>query len=253
MSKEQFLYPGTVQLLKTLDEAAHRGGISRGQTFDDFLHMTVCALAGGQMEDQYLAVVKKHTEGAKGRRSCDSLARLFGQLVDRMEQTRQDILGDLFQGAITYGEAGQYLTPDSICKLMAQVTVNGNEVEHKSHRTVCDPCSGSGRMLLAVADIQPHWEFVGQDVDVRCVRMTAINLALRNLYGYAVWGNSLTMEQKVIYRTGFNLRGFIREISIEECPEPLRQIAAEPPPSPIDAPETDKAIKPSGGHQLRLF
>ena len=253
MPKEQFHYSESATLLHTLDEAAHRGGVSRGQAFDDFLHMTVCALSGGQMEDQYLAVVKKHAEGANGRRSCDSLARLLSELVVAMEQTRHDILGDLFQGAITYGEAGQYLTPESICKLMAQISANGDEVEHKPHRTVCDACCGSGRMLLAVADIHPHWEFVGQDVDVRCVRMTAINLALRNLYGYAVWGNSLAMEQKLIYRTGFNLRGFIREVSIEECPAPVRQVAAESPPSRSNEPGTDKAINPSEDHQLRLF
>ena len=29
---------------------------------------TVCALSGGRMEDQYLAVVKKHTEGKPGKR-----------------------------------------------------------------------------------------------------------------------------------------------------------------------------------------
>lgn len=52
-------------------------------------------------------------------------------------------------------------------------------------------------MLLAVADLKPHWEFVGQDVDLRYVRMTTINLALRNLYGYVVWGNSLGLEKRV--------------------------------------------------------
>ncbi|MBX3452810.1 MAG: hypothetical protein KF777_24955 [Planctomycetaceae bacterium] len=57
-------------------------------------------------------------------------------------------------------------------------------------------------MLLAAAEIQPHWHFIGQDVDLRCTRMTAINLALRNHYGHAVWGNSLANEAKLIYETG---------------------------------------------------
>ncbi len=48
--------------------------------------------------------------------------------------------------------------------------------------------------------------FVGQDVDIRCVRRTPINLTLRNRYGYLIWGNSLRDERRLIYRSGFHLR-----------------------------------------------
>ena len=37
---------------------------------------------------------------------------------------------------------------------------------------------------------------------LRCVHMTAINLALRNRFGHVVWGNSLTSESKLVYETG---------------------------------------------------
>ena len=216
------------------------------------------------MEDQYLAVVERHKHGKPGKRGCDSIARAFGTLVQGMEQTQGemiDILGDLFQGAITYGEAGQFLTPQPVCRAMAALTIGeavavegeGEEAppdqavnvtgaeepatersaEPKTFprtpkRTVCDPACGSGRMLLAVAEINPHWEFHGQDVDLRCVRLTALNLAFRNLYGYVTWGNSLGNEKKLIYRTGFDLTGFIREIKLEECPAPVRQAATQP-------------------------
>jgi len=154
-------------------------------SIEDFLHLALCSLSGGDMEEQYLATVRKHAEGLRGKRGSDKLAELFGRLVDVMESTRADILGDLFQGAITYGEAGQYLTPESITSVMATMSLHdmGN---HTERRRVLDPCCGSGRMLLAVAEQCPHWEFVGQDVDLRCVRMTAINLALRNLYGHVI-------------------------------------------------------------------
>ena len=63
-------------------------------------------------------------------------------------------------------------------------------------------------MLLAAARIQPNWQFIGQDVDSRCVHMTAINLGLRNRYGHVVYGNSLTeplsfnSNHSIIYETG---------------------------------------------------
>jgi hypothetical protein len=261
LSKEQFLYPETKSVFDLLEETTRRSGVSRAQAFEDFLHMGVCALSGGQLEDQYMATVKRHAEGKTGKRGCDSIAHAFGQLVHVMEETRQDILGDLFQGGITYGEAGQYLTPEPLCQMMAAMTVgDAGEEEGNPRKSVCDPCCGSGRMLLAVADLKPHWEFIGQDVDVRCVRMTAINLALRNLYGYVIWGNSLGCEKRLIYRTGFNLRGVIREIPIEDCPAPVQRAATEPvepqAEAASDMPDSSTAHDTTvqqASKQLRLF
>jgi len=98
-------------------------------------------------------------------------------------------------------------------------------------------------------------EFVGQDIDLRCVRMTALNLAFRNLYGYVIWGNTLALEQKLIYRTGFDGQGFLREVPLTACPTPVQQVVQEATPSPptedadsmtSNAPSTPKS-------QLRLF
>ncbi len=262
MPKESFLYPETPPVFDLIEEASRRSGVSRGQAFEDFLHMSLCSLSGGQMEDQYMATVKKHTGGKPGRRGCDSIAHAFGILVDAMERTRKDILGDLFQGAISYGEAGQFLTPETVCQAMASMAIADIDAEDRKQKSVCDPCCGSGRMLLAVADLQPHWEFVGQDVDLRCVRMTAINLALRNLYGYVIWGNSLGDERRLVYRTGFNLRGFVREIPVQECAAPVQSTAgesrsapspqSEPPPADPDTSQNDR-IPRSPGTQRRLF
>lgn len=265
MARESFTYPDTGKLLDLLDESARRSGTSRGRAFEDFLHMSVCALSGGAMEDEYLAVVAKHSAGEKGSRSCDTLGRMFGELVGQMEETREkmkDVLGDLFQGAITYGEAGQFLTPQPVARMMAKMTTSDYTPEESKRPSVCDPCCGSGRMLLAVAEDHRHWEFVGQDIDLRCVRMTALNLAFRNLYGYVIHGNSLAVETRMAYRTGFNGRGFVRPIQIEDCPAPVQEALAQ---SPAPVPSTTTAsvaetptapatadVKP-GTKQLHLF
>ena len=114
-------------------------------------------------------------------------------------------------------------------------------------------------MLLAVAELKPHWELVGSDIDVRCVRLTALNLALRNLYGYVIWGDSLKNEKRLIYRTGFNLRGFVREVPLDACPPPVQSTAEEPPVvASSNASEDDSAVRsaddrPPARNQLRLF
>lgn len=59
--------------------------------------------------------------------------------------------------------------------------------------TVCDPCVGSGVMLLAAAKAYPPWavqmglvQFYGMDIDPTCVRMARINCKLYGLNGIGV-------------------------------------------------------------------
>ena len=248
MPREQFQLPQTEQLLKLLDETARRSAVSRAVAFEDFLHMSVCCLSGGQMEEQYLATVAKHAKGKPGQRGCDSIAELFARSIEMMEQTHGeiiDVLGDLFQGSITYGENGQFFTPSSIARMMGQMTIADLSDEARSEKkSVYDPACGSGRMLLGVAEQCPHWLFVGKDTDLRCVRLTSLNLALRNLYGYVIHGNSLTNEEWLVYRTGFNGLGVIQELKIEDCPSAVQQAAAQSKPEPV-ADELEQPSQPA--------
>ncbi|MFV0443926.1 MAG: N-6 DNA methylase, partial [Planctomycetaceae bacterium] len=161
MPKESFQHPESQQLFQLVEEVSQRAGVSRGQAFEDFLHCTVCALGHPLMEPEYLQTVERHKEGTKGRRSVDTIAQAFATLVDIMDRTGADILGDVFQGAITYGERGQFMTPESVCRMMAQLSLPEGPTDLDGRRTVCDPCCGSGRMLMAAAEMQPHWQFVG--------------------------------------------------------------------------------------------
>ena len=164
LPKESFQYPETRPVFDLIEQAARGSGVSRGQAFEDFLHMSVCALSGGQIEHQYLATVKKHTEGTAGKRGCDALAAAFGTLITAMEETRKDILGDLFEGAITYGENGQFMTPEPVASLLASFgtqdeqeqihdeqndDLQPNSAGDDCRKSAFDPCCGSGRMLLA--------------------------------------------------------------------------------------------------------
>lgn len=246
MPREQFLHGETQALFQQLEDLCQRSGVSRGQAFEDFLTTTACALAGGTMEDEYLAVAKRHADGNRGERGIDQMARMFGCLIEGMEQTRHDILGDLFQGAITYGEAGQYLTPETVCDLMARMNGPGGH-------NVFDPCCGSGRMLLAAAEVDRTREFIGQDIDLRCVRITAINLALRDLYGYALWGDSLGEGVKRAFRTGFNGRGFIADVPCDAIPVPIQEAVTQPHLTTEYDGVVPHAQPPKHRAQLRLF
>ena len=230
MPREQFLYDGTKELCDLIDRAGNKAGFGRGQAFEDFLTLTVCTLATGLMEDEYLATVRKgYDKGEKGKRGIDDITQAFARLVMLMEDNR-DYLGDLFCGGISFGQRGEFFTPDCLTNLMAELTIDDQAQNEK----VSDPCCGSGRMLLAYAAKKRPGELVGQDIDLRCVRMTAINLALRNLYGYVLWGNSLAGEVELGYRTGFNIHGTVIR--------PLRP----------DELEHHRIVRPSESRQLPL-
>lgn len=135
MPKEQFFHRETEQLLTLLDQAAHQAGVSRGQAFEDFLHLVICSLSGGAMEAAYLQTVQRYAEGQQGKRAIDTLTIMMASLVKIMDDTRADILGDLFQGAVSYGEHGQFITPDSITDLMARLVASD---ESRPGQRVCD-------------------------------------------------------------------------------------------------------------------
>lgn len=226
MAKEQFTIAASQNIVDLFDLASNQTGLSRGQVFEDFLTMTRCALAGQTMEDEYLTTVAKgYGKGEEGRRGIDTIIKAFAELVVAMDDTKQDVLGDIFTGAITYGERGQFFTPDSVCDLMGAMTVP--TVPTAEPQSICDPACGSGRMLLSVGKIQPHWEFTGQDVDHRAAQMTAINLGLNGLRGWAVWQNTLTLKCHRVYKIGFNLAGgVIREVPVERSPFHYQSIAS---------------------------
>lgn len=216
--KEQFFIAASKDVLRHLDAASDRTGLSRGQTFEDFLTFVRCSLAGQTMEPEYLQTVAKgYDKGDVGSRGIDQIVEAFGTLVIAMEQTQQDVLGDIFTGAVCYGEHGQFFTPDSVCELMAKIVL-ADEIDETS-KQVSDPACGSGRSLLSIGKDHPHWEFTGQDVDHRCVQMTAINLGLNGLRGWAVWQDTLALQCYRVYRIGLNLSGgVIREVPVEYSP-----------------------------------
>jgi len=187
----------------------------------------VAALAAETKEDEYLAMVERHKDGQPGKRSIDLIAKLFAGLVEAMTKNDGDVLGDLFQSAISHQESGQFLTPSSISQLMSKLSIGDNEVrDDGSPVLVADPACGTGRMLIDAARQNPNVELFGQDVDARCTKICALNMGLRNLYGWVVCGNSLTCETRFAYRVApffhespnGRRRGVIRDIPVEQTP-----------------------------------
>jgi len=90
-------------------------------------------------------------------------------------------------------------------------------IEHYEPVKVCDPCVGSGIMLLAHASTMPAWmvqmglvQYYGMDIDRTCVQMARINC---KLYGMNGWGLKCALE--------------LSEVELNSLPEPYRTAYAE--------------------------
>ncbi|PQO40756.1 SAM-dependent DNA methyltransferase [Blastopirellula marina] len=250
MAKEQLFIAGSRKVLDHIETAGEKAGLGRGEAFSDFLTFVRCSLSGGTAEEEYLKTVAKgYAKGKKGQRGIDAIVRAFATLVNVMEETGQDVLGDIFQGAISYGEHSLYLTPDAVTFLMAELTVDADDSQER--KSVCDPACGSGRFLLAIGKKYPRWDYTGQDIDPRCTAMTSINMGLNGLYGWAVTQNSLSLEVSRVFKIGFHLRGgVIREVPVAQSPFNYAASGQKPPSKPTinDPPEP-----PNGTTQLDLF
>ena len=161
----------------------------------------------GEYNDNYMKIVKKYGEGKQGSRPIDYLCKAWGLLYKETVETQRDILGEIYQTKITFGEHGQFFTPEHITDFMAEMT--GTESE-----TVNDPCCGSGRFLISVGKRNSEARLSGVDLDNRCAKMTVLNMFMFNFNSVIYWGNSLNgkMNKKWITQKG----GFMYEMEAED-------------------------------------
>jgi len=149
----------------------------------------------GKYNERYLEVVKKYGEGETGSRPIDYLVNAWVLLVNETQEKQQDILGDIYQEMITFGQGGQVFTPNHITDLMTKMA------GVKNVEKVNDPCCGSGRFLISAAKENPDCKLCGGDIDEVCAKMAIINMWLFNLNSEIKHTNSLTGEVYKIWRT----------------------------------------------------
>jgi len=174
------------------------------------ISMDIQKASQGKYNDSYMEIVKKYQDHDKtravGERTIDHFQRAFGLLVQETLELKKDVLGEIYQAQITYGEHGQFFTPEHITEVMSELVGKDSDGE-----TVMDPCCGSGRFILSRAKKNPDNYFIGQDIDERCCKMAAINMFIHDLNGEIRLGDSLTRKIHKIWK--IRRGGFIYEIA----------------------------------------
>ena len=91
-------------------------------------------------------------------------------------------------------EKCQDYTPKSIAKLCATATETGGSV-------VYDLCAGSGALTIQKWVQSPNKTFICEELDGRVIPLLLFNMAVRNMDGYVLNRNALTLE----FENGYKL------------------------------------------------
>lgn len=213
----------TKPIIRLIEKAAYRH--TTWQVFQDFLLMaatsisnSIDALHRDDREKGYLEVVKKYTHD-----ELELFPQMFAELVNVLEQCAKDeditdVLGRVFHELELHNTwHGQFFTPQSVADFMGEISIDGvdSTIARRGYVTVCEPCCGSGVMVISFAKAmqKSKLNYCSQmvvdatDIDIKCVHMAYIQLSLYGIPAIIRHGNSLTMEEwsqwyTPVYRLG---------------------------------------------------
>lgn len=186
---------------------------NRYDVFRDFVFIASIAIENAflkceKKESDYLKIVEKYKAD-----DIERFTKMYAELIMALEYEPSDILGKLFMELeISSSCIGQFFTPYSICKTLADLSIGldfNKRLSELGYVSVSEPASGSGSMLIAFSHCmiekgynpQREMYFQAIDLDPVAARMAYIQLSLLGLVGEVVIGNTLTLEFHETLRT----------------------------------------------------
>lgn len=220
--------------------------------WSDFVEMSAIAVSNGvdlvhraEREARYMAIVDKYSRSEP--QAVARFAEAFGALVVEFEGGIDDVLGRTFMDFELGSKwAGQFFTPFSICRMMAELQVGDMPalVAERGFVTASDPAVGAGAMPLALCaamhdagiNYQNHLHVTAQDIDERAAHMAYIQLALVGVPATVIVGDTLRMETRAVWYTPAHVMGgwSMRLASRER--QPRLQPPARQPERPVPSP-----------------
>lgn len=213
MGKQTYVPDSCKELVKALRSISYSHSIY--EVFQDWLAVSAIAISNAvdwkqqrQREEVYIEIIQKYNKAEQ-----ENLAKAFAQLVLALQYEQRihgptDISGQVFHALELHSKyKGQFFTPSHVCELMGMITLDGDNlaqiIEKKGYITVCEPCIGSGGMILGAAkamanrklNYQTQMLVTGIDIDMKCVQMAYLQLSLLGIPAVIIHGNSLTNEE----------------------------------------------------------
>jgi len=267
------------ELIKLLETLAYRH--DKWRVFADFCEMAACALSNKvdaaqyeKRETRYMQIKSNYTE-----EEARQFPLAFAHLIEAHEADMSDVLGRVYHALELHNQwAGQYFTPDAICRMTAMMTVgNADDIKERIARrgfiTAMEPAVGSGAMMLALAramyeagvNYQQHLHVTAQDIDAKCVHMAYIQFTLWHIPAIVVLGDTLALtEREHWYTLAHVAGGWEQKLKTARMLDRMKDLLMAAPKDKADAPiivprasedeEQPESAEPfTPGPQLTLF
>ena len=193
------------QFVKYLSEVSDNHGIKQEERLDAFCDFIISLFS----TDSYKPEGFKPDVATPENNDYIALVSLWsGMVSDEMDKGRFfDLFGHLYEQMFLLkskaSSNGQFFTPDSLCRLMADIT--DADVEEKESDggmvRVNDPACGSARTLLAhfMAKTRKDHSLAGRyyyeaaDIDLPTCKMAACNMMIHGMQGKVVCQDQLSL------------------------------------------------------------
>ncbi|HYV90916.1 MAG TPA: N-6 DNA methylase [Chitinophagales bacterium] len=163
--------------------------------FDDFLTMSVASCGRNVLtglsydEDLYLKIIARYKDDDLRHNFPKMFATLTLEMTERMlSKEGTDVLGEFYEARLQKQGLSQFFTPYPICEFMARIAIGeAQKIAEERPMRILDPACGSGRMLMVAAhSSEKKHEYYGIDIDLTCVKMSALNLFLSGIFNSEV-------------------------------------------------------------------
>ena len=234
----------------------------RHRMFDDFLTCAICCyhrtnlVTRLKVKDEANEQIYQETIKGYKKDELNLFADALGLLsLEISENPYKDPLGEYFEEFLYNEKLGQFFTPMSLSKLLAEVIVNDKDTPMSEN--INDPCCGSGRLCLSFAEINPKHCFFACDISFTLAKLCTLNFFINGLRGEVCWGDTLRVEYKQVWQVNMNGIGILPvppEQSIGFSVQASRyqeKPSIEPKKAAIKVQHSE--TKPTTSEQLKLF
>ena len=193
------------EFVKYLTEVSDNHGIKQEERLDAFCDFIISLFS----TDSYKPDGFKPSVATPENEDYIALVSLWCKMVaEEMEKGNSlDLFGQLYEQMFLLkskaSSNGQFFTPDSLCRLMADITESDNEEEEtKSGLIRVNDCAcGSARTLIAhfMAKTRKdhalagHYYYDAADIDLPTCKMAACNMMIHGMQGRVVCQDQLSL------------------------------------------------------------
>mgnify|MGYP001623141738 FL=1 len=221
--------PKTDDIVKDIEKAAY--AVDPSKFVSDLFECGAIAISNAvdlaqkdKREERYLQIIRSYKPDQQ-KKLAEIFAKVYALLASVVYDDGRfnDNLGEIFMRCnLGNKNAGQFFTPYHISELMARVTIDETLVKEKiaddGILAINDPCCGGGGMIMAALEVlhdlgvnyARNCFIEANDVDLRCVHMTYLQLALAGVPAIVRHQNTLTRECWSVWYTPAYLFQYLR-------------------------------------------